>query len=510
MPLSPLDLTHGPATPERLNQALEQLALQDLAGNKERVEAVLRHSRFQRVYVEYFLAPNPFAFREQLPTNKLFLQQARNLGLDVDVLLQGIPDQGIDIALKPSDLTNNLISEFSQQTLLLYSTALARHLGEHLDHFPQFLAKRRVEDLLDGEGEFLEKTDKDIASQFLTKNELKRYYLFDPVLYRDHPALQFITERIHRETESRGQEIIRKERATILGEFTPFFIRFKERGTLTPEDLTGFGFDLSHRQDTKRLHTLLNGTASRLMQFAEEYIPGDVKNIMQGFLTPEFMDLADHHILPYHVPYIASRLKGEQVAKYFLRKELLPPDDVDFGNDAGSCIGVYEHDRNKPDDFMRRATDIPFYQLDLATVVFGIYQQLAGKKPQRVGILPSFATLNESECPVLLENSMDLSQAQNPLDRRELERLVHHATTYFNRFRRAAGFQRSAIGIGDFNSGKNYLSPECFDIPDYTREELVKLPDLSGEEDIEPPEFYSQVFTTSGFSKKGHWAYLKL
>lgn len=502
MPLPHVDLVHGQASPKRLKEALENLSLRDIPQErKDKIEAVLGRSRFQRVYVEYFLAPDPVTFREQLPSNQAFLQQAQELGLNQEVLQYGIPDRGITLSLKPNNPAEDIISEFSRNTLILFANSLARLLAEEFAYFPTYLEERairlveRTAKLFEPDESIRERGEEEIITYDLIAEEGERYQA------RCDRAREIASDKIRVKNKEKGARIIEREKNAILGNFHPFYHRYHQQGQLTEDDLRALGVDISQRGQAQKFVPLLNSTCSRLLKFADGYPYSQYSH--PTFPSVEFMDFADNHLLLYRVPFIASRLRGHASARYFLQKEPLLPEDVVFANDAGSCIAIYAEDIGK-------GTDIPFYQLDLATPVLGMYQELIGKKPTRVGFIPAFATINSSRQPVLLENSLELSQAQNPLDHRELERLVIHATTYFTRFARTAGFTKSAAGIGDFNTGKNYLSPEWFDVPDYTREELVKLPDTEGEGDNEPPEFYSQVFTTAGFSKKGHWAYLKL
>ena len=493
-------LIHSAAPQERLEEALRHLDRKSLSNDKKsNLRTMLRGSRFQGVYVEYFLAEDPFEFRKKLPENQAFLTQAQHLGLDIDVLTSGILDSGIELTLNPKDPTREMMSEFSQKTIVIYTNALARHLTQELDFFQTYLPQVQELYFRKGEKEFRNKSDRWIKQQYLTAKEQEIYRgkeLGEPWT----PLFQLIRERVRTQAGYRAQTIIESEKPAILEDFAQLFTIYQEKGQISAAAIHECGFDLSQRRSVRKLHEILGKTANNLRNFGDKYSDEFIES--HTFPSKDFINFVQDHLWTYKTPIITSRVKNHTKAHYFVKLESLAPEDIDIGNDAGCCIAIYADDLGK-------GQDIPFYQLDLATPIFGIYQKLNGKNPDRVGMILSFATLNRSSHPVLLQNSTELSQAQNPLAPGELDRLVMHTTRYFDRFSKAAGFKRSAIGTGDFNTGKNYLNPNWYAIPDYSKDELVKLPD-GGERDFEPPEFYSQVFTKAGFSKKGHWGYLRL
>lgn len=500
--MSLIDLCHGPAPKERLEAALARLKTMDLSfERKDKITDLFHYSRFQGIYVEYFLADDPILFRESLPSNQAFLQQAGSVGLDVHILQQGIPDAGIEISLKPHDPTRDVISDFSQQTIVLYVNGLARRLKQEYNNFISFIADLHELYFRKGEGPFQDATELELRRKYLTDEERKVYKRQLIESWFDS-SFQLMNQRVRDEAGREAQNFLTNEKPALLGEFARLYTLYEQKGSITLEDLSSVGFDLTQRKSVLKLHHLLCKTANNLQAFGENYNE-PVYGSLICFPSAEFCDFAEHHLKQYRVPVVSERVRHATTALYFCRVEHLPPEDVHFGNDAGCCIAIYPGDLNK-------GTDVPFYQLDLATPIIGIYQQLPEKRPRRVGIILSFATMNRAAQAVLLQNSTELSQADNPLDKKELDRLVFHTTDYFAAFARTVGFRHSAIGIGDFNTGKNYLDSSYISEPDYTKDELVKLPDLNGEEDIELPEFYSQVFTKAGFSKKGHWAYLRV
>ncbi len=472
-------------------QRIDSLALPH--DRKVKIKEVVWESRFQGIYVEYLLAEDPFQFREHLPSNQAFLRQGRELGLNLEVLLHGIPDEGITLALQPNDPALEMLADFARETALLYVNALAKHLHYNINNFTTIFAQERLLQFLQGEGEFRERSTRELVKEYLTPTEWRKHRPSD--FEMEGEAYDLLKKRVHDQAHQNACLLLEKE--PLLGEFRQLYQYYERNGgRLSAEDCARAGFNLSKRSDAQKLRDLMSTTADHLIQFGSRVG-------CSSFPTDEFVRFVTIHLDNYHVPIIGERVRRSQEARYFLRLEALPPEDVVFGNDSGCCIAVYENNLGK-------GTDVPFYQLDLASPLFGIYQELSGKKPKRTGIIPSFATINERQMPVLLENSIELSQSQNPLAASELKRLVIHATRYLVRFQQAAGFSGLAAGIGDFNTGKNYLPPELFVYPDYSKEELVKLPDGAGEDDLETPEFYSQVFTQDGFSKKGHWAYVNL
>ncbi len=494
MPAPVWDLRTGAASEERRTLALQRLGSLDLPDDRKRkIQEVVWDSRFQGVYVEYFLAENPFQFREQLPSNQAFLRQARGLGLNLEVLLQGISDEGITLTLQPNDPALEILADFAQETALIYVNALAKHLHYNINHFTKIFAQERLHQFLQGEGEFQERSTPELVYEYLTLVERKRYRSSDFEIAGE--AYNLLKRKVYDRAHQKACQLLEQE--PLLGEFRQLYQYYgQNRERLSADDCTKAGYNLSRRSDAQKLRELMRVTADRLLQFGSRVG-------CSSFPTDDFVRFVTNHLDSYHIPIIGERVRRSQEARYFLRLEALPPEDVVFGNDSGCCIAVYENNLGK-------GTDVPFYQLDLASPLFGIYQVLPGKKPRRTGIIPSFATISEIQNPVLLENSIELSQSQNPLAASELKRLVMHATRYLARFQHTAGFSQLAAGIGDFNTGKNYLSSELFAYPDYSKEELIKLPDCAGEEDIDVPEFYSQVFTREGFSKKGHWAYITL
>ncbi|MFH1401036.1 MAG: hypothetical protein ABIH41_05960, partial [Nanoarchaeota archaeon] len=184
---------------------------------------------------------------------------------------------------------------------------------------------------------------------------------------------------------------------------------------------------------------------------------------------------------------------------YTLRVEPKEPWNVTFGNDGGACIAVQAyHDGVTAGP---AAGSVPYYLLDDATVIVGIYQHVRERAPVRVGFLVGFATTDQDGRPSMLYNSMELSENANPLSGEGLTRLTTHARDYLKAYAQAAGFRRVAMGTHNYNTATNHLPPEALVTPDYAREELEKLPDI-----IETG-FFSEVLD-KGRSIKGDWAWL--
>lgn len=481
----------------RLHEALEKLKCLGLPeARADKIENLLKESRFKGIYTEYFLASDFRQFRQSLPSNQLFLQQARELGLDEAVLEAGIADEGLELRLQ--ERPEDLVGELSQKAILLYAQGFARKIQEHITLFQNILAQRRLKAFAEAEGEFFEVSESTLVQRYLGEKGAKAYRKrFD----RQQALLQEVSSKIANETRADAEKVIRGALPEILGKLFPLYQRYEATGKMTPEQLRENGFDIQQPRFTRKLRDTMINAGERLINFG--YIYDHQEHEHSTFPTAAFYKFIREQLPEFKTAVSISRLQGVPQAAYFLRLEELPPEDVTFGNDGASCIAVYA-------DSLDKGTDVPFYQLDLATLIFGIYQKVNGREARRVGIIPSFAAKNERGHPVLAINSLELSQAENPLADGELQRLVAHSTAYVWRFCRAAGFLQLAMGRGDFNTGMNFLDRECLEEPDYGHEELVKLPDLDlAWEDMNIGPFYSQLFKRHGTSIKGAWVYVR-
>lgn len=148
-----------------------------------------------------------------------------------------------------------------------------------------------------------------------------------------------------------------------------------------------------------------------------------------------------------------------------------PFTDIDIGNDAGCCIGIYgeeDFDENDGDYYNcvdrfisslkkehnpvdGNGTYMPFYLKDRATQFLEIY-----KGKERIGLGLMFAGKNERNEPTLLLNSIELSDKvkSNP----NISGVIEKALDYAREYATKSGFKHVLMGRHGYNVAKDFSS----------------------------------------------------
>jgi len=518
------DLQEYPASPETLEKAvskLEGLSISD--GKKAKIRNLLENSRFSGVYSEYFLAEDPQAFKTSLDHNRQFARDCEQYGLDTKVLQEGLPDAGIDIKLDPGYVGDNWqkLANYSTEFFGIITDAVKIEKEKLLQYTNEGIVELsdKLSDLQANVKSLIENRDsQDIVESYLRS-------VTDELVPAVVSAVRYSSEFIQQikstimadvnrvdtpESEEDQEEcyanLVESIQKLCADESNKFEI-FKDY-----ETMTGLSSQMS-QEVFIQLYNLYTGTGKIQSNHLQELagngydycaslrelcvtVQDDVEFASEqrrrlDNLEPHLgaiMNLLDGHS--------STRLKNIATSRYFVQLESLPPEDITFGNDGGCCIAVGENDLGSGDS-------VPFFQLDDATLVFGIYHQVRQRKPKRVGIVLSFASVDADSDPALLVNSIELSGSMNPLNESGFQQLVTHVTEYLHTFNDAAGFKRQAMGHHNYNTGKNYMDPDSLLVPDYEQEELMKLPD---KDDV--PSFYSEVLTDDHYSQVDTWSFV--
>tara|TARA_Y100000310_G_C20648580_1_gene798067 strand:- start:73 stop:1818 length:1746 start_codon:yes stop_codon:yes gene_type:complete len=217
------------------------------------------------------------------------------------------------------------------------------------------------------------------------------------------------------------------------------------------------------------------------------------------------IDNAFEHLqmLSFEPPQLTSKLKNKGDAKYMVKKEQLLPEDIDFGNDGGACIGIYGDEPGAEDS-------IPFYQLDEGTYIFGIYQQVGNQRQRRVGFALAFATVDNDDKPVLFVNSIELSDKTNPLDTQGIGSLIGHTLDWIKTYAHQKGFSNVAMGTLEHNIGHVYAPQGMLSRPDKS-DRLGKIPNWISKGQEKPTGFFSEVLDYGDLSTGpgGAWKFVK-
>jgi len=517
------DLDIYPATKRQQSKALEKLCTLSISQNKkEKIANIIANSQFNGIYCAYLLSKNPTQYRRTRPHNKEFIAQAKDAGLDVRVLEAGIDDMGITIPLTGASHSQAKIIDYANELVEEIGTvcdAIQSASEEQLDktHRDTPSPNTREWSSWYEENEFPTTAKEEISEALYTLNADKTYqqklarredinYAGDD---EHHTTILTVNhERIHStETayESISDELRSMEIGAIATALRTAFIKtllenshvqsivhlHRDKGRISIQDIPG-----KKRTALDRLRETLNLAATHIQETVKHYNP-----FLQNVEGNPFHDLdnAIDHIHRYNPEDRAAsnKLRGVESAHYSLKLEALLPEDVTFGNDGGCCLAVKK-------DYLGNDDSIPFYQIDLGTHIFGIYQQVKNKKPQRTGMVLAFTTTDVEGRPVLAANSTELSEPTNPLDKEGLIALIRHTHDYLMRFAKAAGYTRVAMGTHNYNTSRNYVHDDSIETPDFEEQELLKLPER---DEIVP--FYNELFGEFNSTEPDVWAYLK-
>ena len=515
-----------------IDKALQKLQGLDISETrKKKIGLVLQESRFNGVYCDYFLSDDPEAFRDSLEHNRHFTRDAAAYGIDLKVLERGVPCDGITIRL-------DQINAFSWEKLVNYANELAKQMKKMHDFIAEELREPRYDALLFAEGSdwlvdydslqihddtraaFEEAAENAIASkEFRETADKLRRISSKKWLGSDEPP-EIIHDKIedeladdlelilHKAINKAGRREFEKDFRKQLASVICIYDNYVKKGRLTSHDLDLLTDKGRHKERVDEIKARLIDGCITLRQIFDHFLEDKYFFALDEANFPDMeYDIRDILNLEEHIEeyehIFTSKLDNVSEVHYTIRPERLMPDDVIFGNDGGCCLAI-------DDEISGPNHDIPFYMLDNATILFGIYQKAGKRKEKRVGIVLSFATVDIDNAPVLLCNSCELSEASNPLDTAGLNRLIAYANDYIQQFSQAAGFKRVAMGNHNYNTAKNFMDSRLLRVPDYSKEELMKLPDLEN-----TAEFYSEVLDNSkknsqksSFSKKGAWAFM--
>lgn len=183
-----------------------------------------------------------------------------------------------------------------------------------------------------------------------------------------------------------------------------------------------------------------------------------------------------------------------------------PFTDVDIGNDGGCCIGIYGSEAEggnwereyDPQDFISylqgltglpsvhgNGIYIPFYLKDRATQFAEIYN---GK--DRVGMALMFAGRNEKNEPLLLVNSIELSDKLKADSNKGT--VSSEVVSYIKNYGAESGFKETLMGAHVYNPASSIEG----DTIDYT--EIAKIHPWD-------ESFYSDVINPDGKSRNIFW-----
>ena len=182
----------------------------------------------------------------------------------------------------------------------------------------------------------------------------------------------------------------------------------------------------------------------------------------------------------HHLKTISKFMRGEPVGEvtgeesnvYRIKVASKNPFiDVDIGNDGGCCIGIYgygdfERDEWTPEYFIsylhrsggkeleaveENGCYMPFYLKDRATQFVEIY-----KGQDRSGMALLFAGKNERNQPLLLVNSIELSDRLKQDSNKEM--VVQEVIKFVKEYAHASGFAYVLMGTHNYNPAREFAT----------------------------------------------------
>ncbi len=555
-----------------IEQALSKLETLTISESKKsKIKNIIQNSRFNGIYSDFFLAEDPQAFRNSLAENIQLEQEAKDLGINLRIIEEGIPDQKIELKIdykNKESIAPEKITNYIQQLDRFYSQIVENMTLNFQQALPSLLTEHHIPEngIYNPHWTKVDQSEEDNEDDY-SQTELEEYSPrenYDPIdekeieLYHPidknygDPELENFTQGL--------RHICSKEDGCFSYLTEKIYQMIDSKNSFVLENLLSDSFQqfYSEKLSSIELFSLLKDTSSTTL--VEKYFAEKKENQLLeltrkaiGYINKVILDAkfesdqilpAEFEILERHlvgtndsedlvIASVSSKLKKATNINYFVKLEPLLPEDVTFGNDGGCCQAITTQSLGIGDN-------IPFYQLDKGTLVFGVYQQFKNKNPNRVGMILSFVTKDQNNNPVLLCNSHELSSADNPLPEEDMHRLINHTLQYLKNFCTSAGFKRLAIGNHQYNTCKNFIDNDSLEQPE--KDTLQKLPTfkktvdfnlleehfISREEYLQKPEhyqkmiqlvareslilestnFYSEVLK-SGFSIAGNWSYTK-
>ncbi len=494
-----------------------------------RMRALVDHSSYGAIYSQFVLDPS---VREQLMHNQQFITDAVGYGINVSAWCNAQDSDPLRLELG--------------QKGVIVEQKLLDQLDKSFTLLDEVTGQFRSEEFYQSLENYASEDDSEVSLGFSGGSEKRDYYFMsylDEVVPQADDTLkekitqELILQGVLSETGAYLPEDKLPEAARYIGETLEAHIA-QPIDTLVSEGLlrelysswreTGnvvipgqFGEQKTGHDFMSALISLVNDAPDLI----ERYDVGLFVNhdyYLQEFLTlgSHLIDLQENDITAPIFTEIgkSSRLKNVAEVEYFCRVEALLPTDVSAGNDGGCCIAVNpsssgqtEEQGNAP---LMGGDFFPFYQLDLATVIVGVYQRAVKSRAQkplqrqakRVGMALVHASIDLDGVPVQAINSLELSQQMNPLSREGLQSLTGYVIRCIDAVGTQAGFQGLAMGTHNYNTARNFIPGGVEMIqPDYKKEELLKLPDHvpDGKQ-----VWYSEIYEPTGTSNQ-EWAWLR-
>ena len=231
----------------------------------------------------------------------------------------------------------------------------------------------------------------------------------------------------------------------------------KKTGAIIPEGKS-FREHLLELEDETQLRAVCNTCA--------EY-SSRAQNVRDEHATAAAM----HHFRNLRNLFKSKPHKEDSTGRYSIKHSAKNPlTDVDIGNDAGCCIGIYddyagdiwenarvdrfieylekgvELDQENTQPVDSNGVYIPFYFKDRATQFLEIY-----RGDERSGLALMFAGKNERNEPTLIVNSIELSDRlrSDPHKAQVLEETVKYIREYAEK----SGFKHIVLSKHDYNPG---------------------------------------------------------
>lgn len=546
-----------------VKRATEQIHSSDLrTPTQDKIIALLKDSPFRQVYAGYILADDPEQFRASLPENQKFWEQVESLGLNVEILKNGIEDTGVEIEVDPeaSALLDNAIERWCVPLAEAAFDFLAYFKSEEVvseAHYQKEDPDILISDAMDllvtltidprepkadwitplftfmGVDSTLVETDgsesdvsldlrmdqnlKTKTLEYLTR-ELTSSEIYEKLVDAADPLLApspfaKYEKKIILDTEKIEQQMLKfhHELSNFAMIKASHFIRDKLEIALTPIMKFASNLDENKKLDVSTLNrsekrellkgcraiskidgllkTLYNENVTTLRELNGNFAQRFREATQHLRLSEGQLDETQRHLSETDSDEaVSSKIRRKTKALYTVKKEPLPPEDVVFGNNGGACIAVSDNETSD------QSKSVPFYILDEATQVFGIYQHIGERKPARVGFVLSHIGVDQDNDPIQLINSYEFSSGMNPMVDTELTKLVEHVTGYLFQYNEEAGIARLAMGTHGYNTGKQYLDKEWF-LKNEGGERILKLPSLNSEDNrvLDSEEPYSEV-----------------
>jgi len=209
-------------------------------------------------------------------------------------------------------------------------------------------------------------------------------------------------------------------------------------------------------KNPKRLLDKLNAIQKTRARSVEELIEGADKQYIRkinavalDYVQREqnLSDIDKARLAEYHLRNVLdilnlkSREKGSGVYTWSHCPKYL--DDLSIGNDGSACIGL--------DYFKDEA--LPLYFTDIATQFIQVHK---GKKRKGFSLLFAGRRTDKKNYPVLIINSMELSNSFRTLSKEYLENIVKSGTDHIRNFAEQCGFKAVVMGSHDYNTAVNY------------------------------------------------------